>query len=396
DECFYLNFKNTKKPASFKFKKEVFDKINQKLKAAYMGKVRAYVTNKLDYDPKLTPNLAMKKSDSLPTKEVPEEDEYAMQMGSFINHLLPCSTSSFSVNQSPDYHLLRHWVLDGGSDIHICNKSMYHLFTPDNVSTNDDKVVAGVTEYKVESWGTCRVNIKTPIGNHYIMLKRTAFIPEFMTSLVALSKLTKSEVHWSSRYPNQLENSDGSIFCFLFKSGEHIVFEPEEVKTLTVSRSTNSHATALTSEGKKFHPNSSTRKHKTLSKTQLHRILGHPSPEVVEHVADVVRDGNITILDDKPPKTVECSTCALSKSHQVISRSSEKEHPENHPFERITIDLIPMKEGYNSNTQIIHFQCSKTLFNMVFTMHSKFESPRIVKKVLNLVSSMNYKQWTMV
>ncbi|RKF58008.1 hypothetical protein GcC1_185037 [Golovinomyces cichoracearum] len=156
------------------------------------------------------------------------------------------------------------------------------------------------------------------------MLKRTAFIPEFLTSLVALSKLTKGEVHWSSRYPTQLENSDGSIFCFLFKSDEHIVFEPEEVKTLTVSRSTNNHATALTSEGKMFHPNSSTRKHKTLSKTQLHRILGHPSPEVVEHVADVVKGGNITILDDKPPKTIGCSTCALSKSHQVISRSSEK------------------------------------------------------------------------
>lgn len=50
-----------------------------------------------------------------------------------------------------------------------------------------------------------------------------------------------------------------------------------------------------------------------------------------------------------------------------------------------------MKEGYNSNTQIIHYQCSKTLFNIIFTMYSKSESSRIVEKVLNLVSSMNYK-----
>lgn len=50
-----------------------------------------------------------------------------------------------------------------------------------------------------------------------------------------------------------------------------------------------------------------------------------------------------------------------------------------------------MKEGYNSNIQIIHFQCSKTLFNMIFTMHSKPESPRIFEKVLNLISSMNNK-----
>ncbi|RKF59914.1 hypothetical protein OnM2_055083 [Erysiphe neolycopersici] len=45
DDCFYLNFKNTTRPHTFKYKKEVFDKINGKLKAAYMGKVRAYITN---------------------------------------------------------------------------------------------------------------------------------------------------------------------------------------------------------------------------------------------------------------------------------------------------------------------------------------------------------------
>lgn len=127
DECFYFNFKNTKKPASFTFKKEVFDKVNQNLKAAYMVKVKAYVTNKLEYDLKFTPNLAMKKSDSLQTKEISEAEESTMQMGSFINHLLLGSTSSFSVDQSPNYYLLRNWVLDGDSDIHICNKSMYHL-----------------------------------------------------------------------------------------------------------------------------------------------------------------------------------------------------------------------------------------------------------------------------
>ncbi|RKF61007.1 hypothetical protein OnM2_045031 [Erysiphe neolycopersici] len=63
DDCFYLNFKNTTRPHKFKYKKEVFDKINGKLKAAYMGKVRAYITNKLDYDPKVTPSAALKSNE---------------------------------------------------------------------------------------------------------------------------------------------------------------------------------------------------------------------------------------------------------------------------------------------------------------------------------------------
>lgn len=69
-----------------------------------------------------------------------------------------------------------------------------------------------------------------------------------------------------------------------------MVFEPEEVKTFTVSKNIKNHVTALTSNRKIFHPNSSTKRHKILSKTQPHRILGDPSPEAVEHVADVVRD----------------------------------------------------------------------------------------------------------
>lgn len=268
---------------------------------------------------------------------------------------------------------------------------MRHLFTPDKRSTEGHRVVAGATEYQVEAWGTCKVHIYTPSGQEFILLKNTAFIPGFMTSLVALSKLVNGDIHWSSRNPNQLERVDGSIFCYLYKSGDHTVFEPQKVDCYKTSRNPNHQVAALTSGGKSLHPNSSKQKHKTFSKNQLHRILGHPSPEVVDHVVTAVREGNISILDDKSPRTAKCQTCALSKSHQVISRSSEKEHPEINPFDRITIDLIPMREGYNSNTQIIHFQCCKTLFNMVFTMNSKSESPRIVEKVLNLVLSMKYK-----
>ncbi|KAI0993463.1 hypothetical protein K3495_g14721 [Podosphaera aphanis] len=234
-----------------------------------MGKVRVFVNKRLGYDPKKTPHLALNQD---ACHQSSEELNSEQAMGSFMNHMLP-TTSSFLVDRASKYHLNRHWVLDGGSDIHICNKSMLHLFNPDHQNTETQKIVAGATEYSVEAWGTCRVNVYTPKGNQFILLKRTAYIPDFMTSLVSLSKITSKDIHWSSRKSNQLEYSDGSIFCWLFKSGEHIVFEPEEViheiKAIDDPKST------FTSGGKILHPNSRKIRHKTFSKLQMHRILGH-------------------------------------------------------------------------------------------------------------------------
>ncbi|KAI6247174.1 hypothetical protein HI914_05020 [Erysiphe necator] len=386
ENCFYLNFKNTTRPPSFVYKKEIFDKINGKLRPPYMHKLRAFIGKKFGYDPKTTPSIALESSRDSSSGNV-SSNVLVGEMGSFVNHYIPDETSSFSVNNSNTYHLYEHWVLDGGSDIHICNKSMLKIFSKTSESTSNHKVVAGSAEYQVEAWGTCKVEVYTPQGKGYILLKRTAYIPNFMTSLVSLSKLVAGGIHWSSRTPNRLENTDGSMFCQLFKSGEHIIFERQEVK----SQQESSKNWALNSRNQERNLKNSHRRHKIFTKEQLHRILGHPSPEVVDHIIRAVKDENITIVGGKSPNTLECQTCALSKSHQIISRSSVKEHPETKPFERITIDLIPMREGYNSNTQIIHFQCYKTLFNMIFTMHSKSESSNIVIKVLNLVLSMSYK-----
>ncbi|KAI6248606.1 hypothetical protein HI914_03230, partial [Erysiphe necator] len=134
-------------------------------------------------------------------------------------------------------------------------------------------------------------------------------------------------------------------------------------------------------------------RHKKFDKLQLHRIFGHPSPEVIDHIADAAREGTITVLETKPsPKSIKCETCALSKAHQKISRISDKEHPQTKPFERITLDLIPMREGFNSNTQIIHFQCAKTLFNMIFTMYTKSESLKYTRKTLKMIKSIGHQE----
>ncbi|RKF59861.1 hypothetical protein OnM2_056016 [Erysiphe neolycopersici] len=191
-----------------------------------------------------------------------------------------------------------------------------------------------------------------------------------MTSLVSLQLMNVKGVHWNSMAPLK------------------IVRTPIE-KIELLSNTPHSKSAFIETNDK---VKNKIVRHKVFDKVKLHRIFGHPSPEVVNHIADAARKGSITVLDTVPaPESLKCETCALSEAHQLISKTSEKEHPQTKPFERINVDLIPMREGYNSNTQIIHFQCAKTLFNMIFTMYTKSESLTFTKKTLELVKSMSYR-----
>ncbi|KAI6245853.1 hypothetical protein HI914_06139 [Erysiphe necator] len=208
-----------------------------------------------------------------------------------------------------------------------------------------------------------------------------------MTSLISLHLMNKKGVHWNSMAPLQMIQSDGSFFCKLFQFGRHWTFEriPVDIKTSQTNICNSKSAFTGGSINK-------IARHKKFDKLQLHRIFGHSSPEVIDHTADAAREGTITVLETKTsPKSIKCETCALSKAHQKISKISDKEHPQTKPFERITLDLIPLREGFNSNTQIIHFQCAKTLFNMIFTMYTKSESLKYTRKTLKMIKSIGHQ-----
>lgn len=183
--------------------------------------------------------------------------------------------------------------------------------------------------------------------------------------------------------------SDGSHFCNVFQSGRHQNFEKNPVNYITTDKISDNSKSAFT--GGVNQAKDKSVRHKTFEKVQIHRIFGYPSPEVVDHIAVAAREESITILDTLPaPKLIDYETCALSKAHQKKSRVLDKEHPQIKPFERITVELIPMRQGFNSNTQMIHFQCAKKLFNMIFTMYTKSESLKFKKKFLSSVKLFDY------
>jgi hypothetical protein len=112
----------------------------------------------------------------------------------------------------------------------------------------------------------------------------------------------------------------------------------------------------------------------TFTGAQLYRVLRHASPEVISHVLQAVADVNIDNSQPNSPSTIDCQTCSLAKATEIVSRRSEVEYPKSDtPFDRTSWDLIILESGYNGDRYVSHFQCRKTLFNVVYTITRKTE-----------------------
>jgi hypothetical protein len=249
------------------------------------------------------------------------------------------------------YKLQNHWILDSGSDVHICNNVEKFKKTS---NAHGAQVTAGKTTYAVEAYGNCHIDVQTETGIAQIELLNVALIPGFMTNIVALPVLNRKGIHWNTRMPWQLEDSDKNHFCNLHQIDSHWVISYDD--------SCSSFATSRSEP-----------KIQEVSKTDLHQILGHPGPEAVEKVPDAVEGIKVKARNEKAPTTVDCEHCAMAKATQHISKSNIKDHVRNgKPFDEIAWDMIYLREGYNGHHYLSHIRCINTGYDIVET-HS---SPR--------------------
>jgi hypothetical protein len=117
----------------------------------------------------------------------------------------------------------------------------------------------------------------------------------------------------------------------------------------------------------------------------MHKILGHASPEVIEHVEGHDITMNNTV---QSPNTISCESCSLAKATEVVSRRTGVEEPENGtPFDRVVWDMISLNEAYNGHRYVSHFQCRQTKFNMVYTHAKKTDSLAFFEKTWNLIEN---------
>ena len=207
------------------------------------------------------------------------------------------------------------------TDIHVCNNTSRSGLVKTRNTGPDDLLYAGKTAYPIEAYGEATVQIRTPAGSEQITLMNVALAPGFMTNLVCLRRLNDKGVHWFSKFPLCLLTEEEEYFCDLESVGDHLVLQrdtnvlegiPEGPKTCDNPESDNpdraSYGTA-TSTKSRF---------TTITGAQMHRVLGHASPEVISHVESAGADLKVD-NSDPPPQSINCETCSTTKATQIIS-----------------------------------------------------------------------------
>jgi hypothetical protein len=77
-------------------------------------------------------------------------------------------------------------------------------------------------------------------------------------------------------------------------------------------------------------------------------MLNHSRSKIIAHLAEKVDEIKIDDFDSASFIN-RCETCALIKTHEIISRRFEQKESINYSLNRIDYDLISMNEKYNEN-----------------------------------------------
>jgi hypothetical protein len=77
-------------------------------------------------------------------------------------------------------------------------------------------------------------------------------------------------------------------------------------------------------------------------------MLNHSRSKIIAHLAERVDEIKVENLDSASSIN-RCETCALIKTHEIVSRRIDQKESIDHSLNRIDYDLISMNEKYNDD-----------------------------------------------
>ena len=362
-DCYYLN--ESLRPNGWKPNAKMVKKVEEALKDS---KVKANVD-------KARKRRADKQTLKT-TAEPPTEPQDPKTFATVLHHSDPAAVVNIN-----DYDIANSWILDSGSNIHVCNDP--HRFKTTHPTTSDDYLVSGSTTYPITAYGTVDITVASPTGRtESVTLNQVALIPGFFTNLVSFSKAKAANIYWDTAKDTLYTDKNGKQdhFCQLKPHNGHWIIEyndPPSATQIFASSAANSKAA---SQQKPFEA----------SPNHLHQIMGHAAADAISKLPTAAEGLKLTSPCAQDAfKT--CETCRLSKAHLIISRRSDNEVPSTRPLHRVAYDLIPMEQGYNGHAWISHFVCQNTYFHWLWTHRNKHEATNIVARMVNIAEN-QYQQ----
>jgi hypothetical protein len=407
--CFYFNTKIA--PKSWRPQPEKQKKIREAMKDPNFRKeVEQSIAAHPDYKPKLSKWRRSKSAEedsdkgqttptSMPTLPNTNFGVPHTPNGGATQAISNAVTVSLSIARRAKLQTIQNlknkWMLDPGSDLHICNSRV--SFTEERLANPNDIVITGSDEIPIHSYGTVKLVV---FGEKYelrtITLFDVAYVPGFLTNLVSLHPADEHGIHFDSGRRKMYDGTTGETVCRTIKIGGHWFVSENSKESAKIASEYTLHDVALASSR-------ATRRPLTASRLRWHHIMGHPSPETMDHLAQNAIGVSFE-ENSRSPAMQECQTCIEAKLHQQISRRTDSEFAATAPFERIAIDLIqiaPLKNpSYNGEQYFLHAFCyfSKLHVGMGLLSKSQEDISKAMRQIFNYISNIcgsNVRQATL-
>ena len=409
-DCYYLM--EHKRPKTWKPNAEIMKKVDEALKdPTFKSRVEKAKQRDQRFQTSSTSAATTSATTTTsPTPELPSEPQVPRSFATTWHR--PTTTdafipSSYSVDKGINHDILNCWILDSGSNIHVCNDP--DRFKTTHTTTPDDYLVSGSTTYQIEAYGTVDITVDTPTGRREsITLQHVALIPGFFTNLISFSRAKDANIYWDTAKDTLYTVVSGkqNHFCTLRPHNGHWIVEyndPHPPSSVHASSAAAQDSMLPQNHKKELGPSPSPtacRKEQTptasgatnlsktikLTPTQLHQIMAHAGAEAISKLPSAANGIKLT-HQCAPNEFRSCEACRLSKAHAIISRSSDHEIPSTKPCYRICYDLIPMAPAYNSDQWISHFICDYSGFHWVYTHRSKYEAIKYVQRMVDLAKN---------
>ena len=194
---------------------------------------------------------------------------------------------------------------------------------------------------------------KQPVN---LIFEKTAYIPTSEVTLVSTNKLKQKGFIWDMYEDCILIKTTDQKMCEISK---HFGLPTLEYKPVSpVSTLANS-----------VQP----RNKEKATPWTWHFRLSHCRPEVIDQLKKV--DEVEVLKSDDAPKTVECTTCAISKMHQLGQRTPTSRATK--PYEVLHFDLTILNKGFDGTSCIVHFTDEFTSFTWVYPLINHKEATLI-------------------
>ena len=93
------------------------------------------------------------------------------------------------------YSLRNSWILDNGSNDHVCNSIMKHRFIKTREGT-EEKVTAGSEILEIKCYGNIQIIVSSSTGLKLITLIDVCYVPDFMINIVSDYRLFLKRVYF--------------------------------------------------------------------------------------------------------------------------------------------------------------------------------------------------------